>query len=311
MSTGMKVLNVFGIILAWFLSIALVITLFVAPVVLSALSTVKPEKIVDTMGNMEVSEFADAFLEIETEDEQLKELLSSDTVQELYETYVSGLTGIFEDEPVQNMLTEEKINEIIHNNIDELYEIYIQMEPDAATIPAEEAKQKAEEVFAEGVSELVTNLPSAEELRENFMPQSPEMDMIKDLFAATDMIKLSYIVSIIVLCVLIFVCRLHGFRGFRWLAVDLFVATGFAALTCMSLSLVPGMLGTLIEGQPAVTALLQEFFDVFAVGVYVRTGIMLISGVVMLVLYLWIKKALAKKNAAGPAVIPAQPEQSI
>lgn len=312
MSTGMKVLNVFGIIFAWILSIALVITLFVAPVTLSALSTVKPEKIVDTMSEMDVSDFADSFLEIETEDEQLKELLSTDTVQELYETYVGGLSGIFEEEPVQNMLTEEKINEIIHNNIDELYQIYIEMEPDAATIPVEEAKQKAEEVFSEGVSELVTKLPSTEELRQNIMTENPQMDMIKDLLAGADTIKLSYVAGIVVLCVLIFVCRLHGFRGFRWLSVDLFVATGFAALICLSLSIVPEMLGTLIEGQPAVASLVQEFFDVFAVGVYVRTGIMLLSGVVMMVLYVLIKKAIAKKkNAAAPAVISAQPEQTI
>ena len=309
MSTGMKVLNVFGIIFAWILSIALVITLFVAPVTLSALSNVKPEKIVDTMSEMDVS---DSFLEIETEDEQLKELLSTDTVQELYETYVGGLSGIFEEEPVQNMLTEEKINEIIHNNIDELYQIYIEMEPDAATIPVEEAKQKAEEVFSEGVSELVTKLPSTEELRQNIMTENPQMDMIKDLLAGADTIKLSYVAGIVVLCVLIFVCRLHGFRGFRWLSVDLFVATGFAALICLSLSIVPEMLGTLIEGQPAVASLVQEFFDVFAVGVYVRTGIMLLSGVVMMVLYVLIKKAIAKKkNAAAPAVISAQPEQTI
>lgn len=312
MSTGMKVLNVFGVIFAWLLSIVLVLTLFVAPVTLSALSTIKPEKIVDTMGEMDVSDFADSFLEIDTEDEQLKEFLSTDTVQELYETYVSGLTGIFEEEPVQNMLTEEKINEIIHNNIDELYQIYIEMEPEMGTIPVEEAKQKAEEVFSEGVSELVTKLPSTEELRQNIMTENPEMKMIKDLLAGADTIKLSYIAGIVVLSALIFVCRLHGFRGFRWLAVDLFVATGFAALTCMSLSLIPGVLGTLIEGQLAVLALALEFFDAFAMGVYIRTGIMLISGVVMLVVYLLIKKAIAKKkNAAAPAVISAQPEQTI
>ncbi len=311
MSTGKKVLNVFGIIFAWILSIVLVITLYVAPVLLSALSAVKPAKIADTMKEVDISQFADLFGGIDAENETLMKFLSTDAVQELYEVYISGLTGIFENEPAQNTLSEEKIKEIVHNNIDELYQIFLQEEPDAAQLPEAEVKQKAEEVFSKGLIELVAGLPTVEQLRQSVMAENPELQMAVDVFNAADMIKLSYVAVIIVLSALVFVCRIPGFRGLRWIAVDLFVATGLSALVCAGLSFIPAALGTLTEGQPALAVLAQEFVDAFTVGVYVRTGIMLVAGVGMLLLYLFIKKKFVqKKVTAAPAEITTESEQT-
>ena len=48
----MKALNVFGIILAWILSIAMVVMLLAAPLVLSALSVLDPEELVQTVSGV-------------------------------------------------------------------------------------------------------------------------------------------------------------------------------------------------------------------------------------------------------------------
>lgn len=308
MSTGKKILNVFGIIFAWILSIVLVIVLYCSPILMSALSTVKPEKIVDTLSNLEISQLVDSFDDIDAENEEFKKFISTDVFQEIYESYINGLSGVFGGEPTENRLTEERIKEIVHNHIDELYQISLEEEADLAQLPETEAKKQIEELFSETMIDLVENLPTAEELRNQIMEENPEFESILDLFKQVDMIKLSYIVFIFVLSALVFVCRLHGFRGFRWIAVDLFVATGFSVLVCVGLPAVPAMLEMMLEGQTAIVDLAMEFLEGFTMGVYIRTGIMLVAGVGMLMLYLLVKKKLAQKKTV---TAPAEPEQTI
>lgn len=310
MSTGKKILNVFGIIFAWILSILLVVILYCAPILMSALSTIKPEKIVDTLGNLEISEFVESFDGVDTDNEEFAKFISTDVFQEIYKNYVSGLSGIFGGEPTENLLSEEKIKEIVHNHIDELYQMSLEEEPDLAKLPVAEAKQEIEELFSETMIDLVADLPSAEELRQQIMEENPEFESALEIFNQTDAIKMAYIRIIIVIATLVFVCRLHGFRGFRWLAVDLFVATVFSGLICAALPFVPAAIETLTEGQPAIGNLAIEFLGDFSMGVYIRTGIMLLSGVAMLVIYLIVKKELAQKKAETASVSVEQ-EQTV
>lgn len=296
MSTGKKILNVIGIIFAWILSLILIVTLYAAPVFMSALSSVKPDKLIDTLGDLEISQFIDSFEGIDADNEALVKFISTDAVQEIYEIYIGGLKGVFQDEPAENLLTEEKVKEIVHNHVDELYQILLEEEPDLALLPEAEAKQKVEEQFSEGLMELVAGLPSGEELRSQIMEENPELESAFEVFNQLDTIKMTYIIAIVVLSVLVFVCRLHGYRGFRWLAVDLFVATGFSALVCFALPLVPALIVPMLEGQTGLVQLAAEFLKAFTVGVYIRTGIMLLAGVGMLAIYLLIKKKLAQKK---------------
>jgi hypothetical protein len=312
MSTAKKILNVVGIVFAWIISIALVVTLFVAPAALSALSTVKPAKIIDTLGDMEITQFVEAFGVLEGENEELMTFITTDTVQDLYEIYIGDLIDVFNNEPAQNSLTEDKIKEIVHNNVDELYQIMLQQEPEAALLPEAEAKQKAEELFSQALVELFAGLPTAQQLRQSVMEENPELQTAMEILAATDMIKLSYIAEIVVLSVLIFICRIPGFRGIRWLSVDLFVATGLSAFICVGFSMLPALLASVTEGQPALALVAQEFATAFTTGVYIRTGIMLISAIALLVAYIFVKKALVKKAidaATEPVAEIAQPTE--
>lgn len=316
MNTAKKVLNVFGIIIAWLLSIVLVVVLFVTPVTLSALSTIQPEKITDTMSEVDISEIVGMFEGIDTDDEQLKELLSTNTVQDLYEVYIEDLTGTLNDETYQKTLTDEKIKEIVHNNIDELYQIALAKEPNLSLLPEADAKAQVETMFADAIIELAAELPSAESLKQELVGDSQEVQVAFDILAMVDTIKMAIVGVIVVLCGLIFVCRLPEFRGVRWLSVDLFVGSGFAGLTCVAINLGKSLIDMLVESVPFAAGLVQEFADAFTMGVYIRTGIMLVSAVGLLVLYLFIKKARAKKAAVvvteEPAVVETpEPEQSV
>ena len=304
MSGGMKALNVLGIIVAWILSIILVVLLFVSPVLLSTLSVVTPDNLQKTVTSIEIPDLIDA-MEIEgidSENDQLQELLSTDAVQEVYEAYVSDIFGALDGDVPQTSLTEEKLQEIVHNNIDELYEIVAAESPDLADLPEEEAKKAVETMLSESMSELMAQLPSPESLVQEMEGQSSEMDTALEVLKNMDTIKFSFIAVLVVLSGLIFVCRLFEFRGIRWLSTDLFVATGLSALVCIGLSLSTSLIGALVEGSPVAGLFAGELISSLVSGVYIRTGIMLVAAIGLLVAYIFIKKNRKQKVAAEQSV---------
>ena len=76
----------------------------------------------------------------------------------------------------------------------------------------------------EKAEEIIQALPKPEQIKEEIVERSPEVEMLLNILEKKDTIELVTVGVIAALCVLIFLCRLWGFRGFRWLAVDLFVA---------------------------------------------------------------------------------------
>lgn len=315
MSSGQKALNVLGIIVAWILSIILVVLLFISPVLLSTLSVVTPENLKKTVTSIEIPDLIGA-MEIESidsENDQLQELLSSNAVQEAYEAYMDGVFGVLEGDSSKVTLTEEKLQEIVHNNIDELYEIVAAESPDLADLPEEEAKEAVETMLSESMSELMAQLPSPESLVQEMEGQSSEMDTALEVLKNMDTIKFSFIAVLVVLSGLIFVCRLFEFRGIRWLSVDLFVATGFSALICIGLSLSTSLIGALVADSPIAGLFAGELMSSLVSGVYIRTGIMLLAAVGLLVAYIFIKKNRKQKAAAqlSAAAIDAPVEAAV
>ena len=310
MSDGMKVLNVLGIIFAWILSIALVLMLFVSPILMSSLSVVTPENLKDMVLDVDITDLVEA-MEIEGmtgEEEQLAELLSTDAVQEIYEVYVSGMFGALDGDLPQTSLSEEKLEDIIHDNIDELYELAVEESPELADLPEEEAKDAIEDMISVSLEEVIEQMPSPEDLVEELEGQSSEMETALEVLQNLDTIKFSLIATLVVLSGLIFVCRLFGFRGFRWLSVDLFVATGLSALICIGLSLGTSLMGALVADSPIAGLFAGELMSSLVSGVYIRTGVMLVAAVGLLVAYIFIKKNRAKKANSAVSAAEVQPQ---
>ena len=304
MSTGKKILNVFGIILAWLLSIVLVVLLFVSPVLLSALSTVQPKKMMQTLPSMELPQLLE-MLDIEvvdTENEQLMEFISTDAVQDIFEIYATGVFSALDGGVPEQTLTEETVREIVHNNLDDLFALAIKASPELKQLPEAEAKSAAEDMICEALLEITEQLPAPEELIQEISAQS-EVEIALEALAQIDMVKLAFIGVLVVLSVLIFVCRLFGFRGFRWLSVDLFVASGFSGLVCAGLALGTSVLETLLAENEVIALLAGNILPRFVQGVYIRTGIMLLAAIILLVIYLPIKKSIRKKQSGNTTAL--------
>lgn len=312
MSTGKKVLNIFGIIFAWLLSITLVILLFVAPMLMSTMSTITPKNLVHTVQNIALPEFISALGDdvIDPENQQLAALLATDAAQELYETYIASVLGVLDSDLPQEALTEEKLQDIVHRHIDELYTVFLSEYPELANFSEAEAKQQLEAALVAGFHELTANLPSGETLKQE-LAADPTMETVLDALMEIDVLKLSFVLTIVILSGLIFVCRLFGFRGFRWLSVDLFVASGISGLICVGLTMGSTAVGVLAIESPVVGLLAGKLMSTLVLGAYIRTAIMLVAAVLLLIAYLLIKKALAKKAAPTPTPQPADPAQIV
>ena len=323
-----KFLNVLGIIVAWLLSIVLVLMLIVTPIVFSALSLLNGETIAQLVSGLltagqeqaysqgvqvvtlsETTQPADSAENVGKDvlsdmfgdkltPQQISAILSSGVAKELIEAYTEDLTGAFAGGTQEAKFNAEKIKSIVENNIDDLVQVLQANIPECANMDATELKNKIMQAVDENAEKIVDTLPKPEEIKQQLTESNPELEMALMVLAKKDMIKLAFIVAIVVLSGLIFVCRIPGLRGFRWLATDLFVGGGFGAFTTVGLLVSKSALSEIAtqSGEQAadvVGVILKSLTD----GMLVRTLVMLASGGVLLAAYILIGKLKAKKQA--------------
>lgn len=335
-----KTLNVFGIIFAWFLSIALVVMLIVTPIVFSALSLVTPKTITDVITNSLSSGLSEMLglpsaesvqittlseTAADTNDatsalegifgdkvtaEQMETIMASQAAKEFIEAYTGDLTGVLTGSQQTSQFNAEKIKEIVNNNMDEVIKILKTVAPELADKDAEELKSKILEAVDQNADKLVEALPKAEELREQIVAENPALKTALDILAKKKAIKLGFIGVIVLISALIFVCRIPGLRGFRWLATNLFIGTGFTA----TIAFVPGamgsVLGNLVQFAPAMSVI-ESLMSAFSKAMFLRAGVMLISGGLCLTAYILLRNCRKKKMLAAVEVAEETVEEVV
>lgn len=333
-----KVFNVLGIIAAWILSIALVIMLTVTPIVLSTLELLDVNTLVETVTDALVDQIApsgktadnynngmsrtpsptvtklaessdavsgtvqsgegvlkDLFGDSVTP-EVMEKILASKAAKQFIAAYADGFSNALTGKG-STRIDAELIKKIINDNIDEVVELVKLASPNAANMTIEEIKQKITESVDQTAEQITKTLPQPEQIKDAVLEENPELEVVLQIIARKDSIKAVYVGAVAILCILIFLCRIPGYRGFRWLATDLFVGGGFCALQSAGLLVAAPMVKGLIP-DASIAGLAAGLLTRFTTGVAVRTGVMLVCAVALLVAYIFIKKALAKKGAA-------------
>jgi len=350
-------LNVFGIILAWFLSVALVVLLIAAPSALSALSLLEPDTITDAvwsvleteqpsaaapeksysvtslsakkadkssnatsaekiLGELDVSKIEEIIGE-EINEDVFNKVLASDAVKELVGAYADDVMNVITGKTEESKFDADKIVEIVDDNIEEIAEIVQEIAPDLSAEDVKNLKSEIKTAVRENAEDIVAVIPAPEEIREMVVGSNPEVEFALALLAQRDIFKLIIVAAIVLLSLLIFLFRIPGFRGFRWLSVDLFVAGGFGALICVALhlgsSVAIGMLENVAELEMlAVNDVIRNVLSAFTRGVTIRTAVIFAAAIVLMVVYVLIKKLREKKAArqAAPVFAPAVPEMA-
>lgn len=334
-----KTLNVLGIIAAWLLSIALVLMLVVTPVVFSALSLLSGQTIAKVVTDVftagqeaqpsaekaEIVTLSNTTQSAAAEDvgkdllagmfgdavsqEQISAIMSSKAAKELIEAYTGDLTNAITGGNQAATFNAEKIKSIVNDNIDELVQVLQANIPACANMAAAELKNKIQTAVDENAEQIVNSLPKPEEIKEQLVEGNPTLEMAMDILAMKNTIKLAFIGVIMVLSGLIFACRIPGLRGFRWLAVNLFVGGGINLFTTVGLLVSKSAVSEIAETAGAQIAnLIGSLLGAFTNGMLVRTLVMLVAGGGLLTAYILIKKARAKKLAAAaiPEALPAE-----
>ena len=272
MEVTKKIFNVFGIIIAWFLSIALVVMLIAAPLVLSVLSYLDVNTLIETvtdalvqqinpLDKLNPSDESAATYEVtrlsnesdtikdavidgknfltdmfsdSVSPEVMEKILSSNAAKELITAYADGFSNALTGEG-ETQIDAAVVEKIINDNIDEVVELVKAAAPKDVDIDIDELKQQISGSVEQVAEEITAALPQPEDITASILEESPELEIVLQIIAQKDAIQRTYITAIVVLCVLIFLVRLPGFRGFRWLATNLFIGGGFCALQTVGL----------------------------------------------------------------------------
>lgn len=334
-----KTLNVLGIIMAWLLSIVLVVMLIATPIVFSMLSLLNAQTITKVITDVFTAEEApqpsaeivkvvtlsettqpagaeDVGKDLLTgmfgdkiSQEQIGAILSSKAAKELIETYTGDLTNAITGSNQPAQFNAEKLKSIVNDNIDELIQVLQANIPECANMDAAELKSNILKAVDEGAEEIVNALPKPEELKEQLTEDNPALEMALGILAMKNTIMLSMIGVIVVLSGLIFACRIPGLRGFRWLAVDLFVGGGFGAFTTVGLFVSKSAVDQIAKDAGVqVASLIGSLLSAFTTGMLVRTLVMLLAGGGLLTAYILLKKYREKKLADPETPEPAAME---
>ena len=324
-----KTLNVLGIIVAWLLSIILVLMLLVTPIVFSTLSLLNGQTITKVVTdvfagsqeaqpsaeNVEIVTLSNTNQTAAAEDvgedllagmfgdavsqEQMSAILSSNAAKELIEAYTGDLTNAITGGNKAAAFNADKIKSIVNDNIDEIVQVLQANVPEFANMDAAELKNKIQTTVDEKAEEIVNSLPKPEDLKQQLVESVPALETAMQILEMKKTIKMAIIGVIVVLSGLIFVCRIPGMRGFRWLAVDLFVAGGLNLLTTVGLLISKSAVGEIAkEAGAQVAGLIGSLLGAFTNGMFIRTIVMLLAGGALLTVYILLKKQKAKKLAA-------------
>jgi len=336
-----KTWNVLGIIMAWLLSIVLVLMLIATPIVFSALSLLNADTITKVVSgaltagadsqpsaeSWQVTRLSNTTAETPSADagknvleglfgdqltqEQMDKILSSKLVKDFVKTYTDDLVDAFADGGKGPQLNAEKVKSIVNDHIDEIVDILQEVVPECAQMDRAELKANIQKAVEEGAEQIIQSLPKPEDIRQEIAQENPGLETALKILAKKDTIKLAIIGVIILISGLIFLCRLPGFLGFRWLAVDLFVGAGFGAFFSVGLVASSAALGEIAKEAGEQTAgLIGTLLSVFTTGMFVRTGVMLVAGGLLLAAYIVIKRKRAEKMQPAEVLPEALAEKT-
>ncbi len=329
----MKALNVFGIIFAWIVSIALVIALVAAPIVMSALSFLKPVTVTNLVssivtaglqgatssakeeyvpvsagtegaqltlladGNAAQSNSAASVIDpdtvknmlgVEVDAATLEKVLTSDTMNDLLGAYTEDLANAISGSG-ESTFNADKIKQIVNDNLDEIVSVIQEVTPE---LSAEELKNQIQKAVDDNAEAIVDALPKAEDIKNELVGENPVVGILFTIMAKKTVIQAAIIGALVLLMVIIFFLRFPGFRGLRWLAVDLFVAGGIGALLCVGLKVVTpiALNGLAFEVEAMTITILSTVLTTLTNGLIWRFAVILVAGGVSLTGYLLIKK---------------------
>lgn len=315
MNKGKKALNILGIIVSALLSIVLVLVLMVSPMVLSALSLLHPQTLVDTVTKVDMESTIVSIVEengTEMDPQRVKmvsNLLATSAAKKLMKIYTQSVFDALGGKDTQG-ITEEMLREIVNEHEDEIVLAIRDSGGEFETLTDQELRDGIQKTADENAGEILEMLPDPQELKQDLVTENPQLELGIQLLVAVDTVKLTLVGVIVALCAVIFVCRLFDWRGFKWLAIDLLIAGVISAVICGGMGAAKNMAFGMIQENSLAGQLVDVLLGSVNNGLTLRTCVMLAAAVASLVVYIVICKVRKKKTAAAQAPTVEEPKET-
>ena len=296
-----KTANFFGALIAIVLSIALVLTLLVLPMMFTAQMTMQPatlQQIVVGVAETTMMQAAGSAIsaepQIAAQQDMARQLMESDAAKEFLELYVDDFFNQMRGE--KGEIRSDTLEQIAKEHMDELLPIVRQLAEqtgaDTDAVSDKQLENKLMQIVDEYGGQLMDSLPTPEQLGIESIPEAAEGSVIVvdgDLiqrvlnmdFRRADLATiltqgmllledcwglkfLGLVVAALSLAILL--CRMgKGFGCFSWLAVD-YIIGGVLALTTATTA-ISGLQGMVSSpGTLSVSSLLSPVMIWFLVG---------------------------------------------
>ena len=285
-----KVLNVFGIILGVFFSVALIISLSVTPVLSGATNFFKTDNLQKMVNTID---FADILTESmgemsDAETQMLDTFLETGVVEELVNLYIEDLLAELDGNPTAKKLTPDAVLRILDKHMDMLVQM-TKSQMDAETLQYV-TDADIEGMLRQGLeqesSSLIASFPSLQDIGID----EEVLDMVRILRDGF-VLKVG-IALVVVFALIVFVCQFPRFKSFMWLGVDFVLGGGLTLVIAVCFDLI---LKAAMVSMPLGADILNPMVEVFTGSMKIGALIELGLAVLFIVIFVVGRKLLKKK----------------
>uniref|UniRef100_UPI004057906E hypothetical protein n=1 Tax=Acetatifactor sp. TaxID=1872090 RepID=UPI004057906E len=250
-----KIGNIFGILFAFVLSVALMVVLIAIPIVSAASSFTQGETLHQVMAEIDYSQVITAAVVnsdvVNTEDvvtvgpEQgvssdiLEDIMNTEAVGEVLDLYMEDAFAALEGGG-EISLTPEALQEIAGEHMDELIGVAKEFLGEDVEMTDEQVSEFVSQTVEEHADTIIEMLPPVEEMlpiRQDAasIQQEENTDVTQMLVDALISLRngtsvMAVIIVAVIISVLILLCRITRLKGFMWLGVVYLISAGLALI---------------------------------------------------------------------------------
>ena len=286
-------LNIFGILTAFILSLLLAAILLTTPLVSTASSFLKPESLYKVLKTIDFAYFFQA-----SDDSQLgqlnpkllNELLETEFAEDVITLYVNNLLNALENIDAGTALTPDDITKLADEHITELLPIVKSQIGIDLPLTDEQIQTYAQQYIGNIAPEIASMLPTLGD----FGIDNTILTILHNLHSGKALRSLLLVAGI--LSFLVLLCRFPRFKGFMWLGVTYLCSSLFLFLLAFTVKSTGISLFT--ELIPISKIIVAPFFSGLTAGVFRGASIILGFAAAFIIIFILGRKLFCQKKSS-------------
>lgn len=286
------IMNILGIICAGFLSIILIFSLAVTPMISAAASFLQGENIYKIISSLDYSEMISSEMGVDgdsLEGEIVNKLMESEMMEDLVNLCVDNIFETIDNNGKSDAITSDDIEDIAKDHEDELKGIIKEYVGDEIPLTEEILDEMADSLIEEYSVEIVGTLPTADDLGLS----QDVLNVIMNLRNGT-YFWITFAIAA-GLTLLVMLCQVMRFKGFMWIGVDYLLAAVFTLISSFGIKVVD--LCALMEVDRSAEPVMETVTGIISSGMLKGAAIEAGLGVVFIVVFIVGRKILKKKKS--------------